>query len=71
MFGYLQVEEELNKQDLVKTSVPAKIRHVVSQSIGLFFWPLKKSWKVIKQIIPLPQNIIPKQTPTRNEMTIQ
>lgn len=71
MFGYLQVKEELNKSNLVKTSIPTKINNLVSQSIGLFVWPFRKSWKVIKKLMPLHQNIIAKQKPTWNEINIQ
>ncbi|NP_001233088.1 uncharacterized protein LOC100570074 precursor [Acyrthosiphon pisum] len=62
------VEEELNQSESVKTSVPTKIRHVVTKSIGLFFWPLRKSWNVMKNvIIPLRKNMFEKQTPTKIE----
>lgn len=44
----IQVEEELNQSEPVKKSVPTRIRHVVTKSIGLFFWPLRKSFNAIK-----------------------
>ncbi|XP_022167181.1 uncharacterized protein LOC111031509 [Myzus persicae] len=63
--------EEINESDQMKTSVPTKIRHVVSKSIGLCFWPLKESWKIMKHIIPFHQNTNVDQTKTRNEINIQ
>lgn len=68
MFGYSQVEEELNQSEPVKKSVPTKIRHVVTKTIGLCFWPLRKSWNLIKALNPLRKNIFAKQTPTKIEI---
>ncbi|XP_060878245.1 uncharacterized protein LOC132950719 isoform X2 [Metopolophium dirhodum] len=62
------VKEELNQSEPVRKSVPTKIRHVVTKSIGLFFWPLRKSWNVIKNFIPLRKNIFAKQTATKIEI---
>lgn len=66
----LQVEEELNRSDPAKTSVPTKIRHAVTKSINLFFWPFRKSWKVVKDFTPSLKNIFAKQTNIRKEINI-
>ncbi|KAL4097737.1 hypothetical protein QTP88_022459 [Uroleucon formosanum] len=67
----ITVEEELNRSNPVKTSVPTKIRHVVTKSISLFFWPFRKSWRAVKDFTPSLKNIFAKQTNIRKKINIQ
>ncbi|XP_060846572.1 uncharacterized protein LOC132926250 [Rhopalosiphum padi] len=53
----MQLGEETNQSNTGLSLVPTKVRNVVSKSVGLMFWPVKKSWQMLKGFMPLRRNI--------------
>jgi len=53
----MQLGEEANQSNTGLSLVPTKVRNVVSKSVGLMFWPVKKSWQMLKGFMPLRRNI--------------
>ncbi|KAF0761071.1 ACYPI44554 protein [Aphis craccivora] len=52
-----QIEENMDQSNLERKST---IRHVISKSFGVFFWPISKSWNFFKGFIPSPRNLFSK-----------
>lgn len=59
-----QIEGEMDQSNLETKST---IRHVISKSFGVFFWPITKSWNIFKGFIGLPRNIFSRNKEVKGE----